>query len=143
MKSDRINEFLKIMQRLHKNSLRFKSQTGIPHTEFHILQYLANHEQKETGVSISEISENIEISKPAVSQLVNALEEKGLVERVTTKKDRRVVYVVSTEAGMTLVKNTRKGMNARVEAILDQMGDEDAAEFLRLFDKFSQIMSEL
>lgn len=142
MKSDRINEFLKIMQRLHKNSMRFKSQTGIPHTEFHILQYLVNHASKDAGVSITELSEHIEVSKPAVSQFVNALEEKGLVERVTTKKDRRVVYVAYTEAGYELVKNMRHVMNARVEAILDKMGDEDAAEFLRLFDKFSLIMGE-
>lgn len=143
MESTRINEFLKIMQMLHKNGQRFRTENGIPHTEFHVLQYLVCREDRTEGVSIADLTEHVQISKPAVSQLINSMEEKGLVERVTTKKDRRVVLVTITDAGVALMQEKRKGMNAKIEAILEKMGDEDAAAFLKLFDKFAQIMSEI
>jgi DNA-binding MarR family transcriptional regulator len=83
---------------------------GISEEQFHILR----HVRRGTG-SISEIAAAKNISRPAVSQAVEALVQKRLLKRVQSRRDRRYVEVTLTPAGDALLdrlfKKSRKWMN--------------------------------
>lgn len=145
MENDYIRQFSQIMHRMHRSDLTLRLNTGFSRSEFGLMNFIACHQKKEQseGVTISEISEFIQISKPAISQIVNALEEKELVQRLTTKKDRRVVYVSLTEKGQSELSHMKSMINGRILSVLEKMGEEDASQFIQLLDKFSQIMSEV
>lgn len=140
MNQDRVSQFVAIMQRMHKNNLNFKHKMGMPHGEFTMMQTIRHHDKGE-GVTISELSEYSQITKPAVSQIINVIEEKGFVERVTTKQDRRVVRVRMTEAGEAAVKASCAIASRKLDKVLEKMGHEDADAFLKLLDKFSMAVS--
>jgi DNA-binding MarR family transcriptional regulator len=55
-----------------------------------------------------------QVSPPAITKTVTALEADGLVERIRSDSDRRVVVVRATAAGRTLME---RGRAARIEAI--------------------------
>lgn len=143
MDNERIQQLMAIMQRLHKNNQQMKLHIGIPHSEYSVLLHLACVEKADEGVSIGDISEHIQISKPAVSQIVNALEDKGLVARIGTKMDRRVVFVTLTPEGVALVNKTRNLLSERLVAVFDKMGEADAGTFLMLLDRFSRAMGDV
>lgn len=144
MEIDRISEFMRIMQLIHKSNANLKAQTGIPQSEFMVLQRIAcGQKENSEGITISELSNMVQISKPAVSQVVNALEEKNLVERITTKKDRRVVFVVLTKEGENTISEIHKLMSGKLNSVLERMGEQNSADFLRLFKQFAEIMSEV
>jgi DNA-binding MarR family transcriptional regulator len=65
---------------------------------------------------ISRLARIEQISAPAVTKLVDALESAGLATRERAPDDRRVVLVVATPAGRTLLE---QGRAARVTAIAD------------------------
>lgn len=140
MNRDRVSQFVAIMQRMHKNNLNYKHKMGMPHGEFSMMQTI-RHNDKGDGVTMSELSEFSQITKPAVSQIINVLEDKGYVERVTTKKDRRIVRVSLTEEGERAVKASCEIASRKLNKVLDRMGQEDADAFLELLDKFSTIVS--
>lgn len=143
IETDRIQQLAQIMQRLHKNNQQLKIQNGIAHSEYMILQFIYCAQNKGTSTTISELSEVVQISKPAVSQMINALESKQWVERQPSKQDRRIVHVVLTEQGLEIVNTIRAFLSNRLILILEKMGAEDADDFLRLLDKFTNIMSEV
>lgn len=145
MENDYIRQFSQIMHRMHKNDLALRLNTGYSRSEFGVMNYIACHQKHDAseGVTISEISDFIQISKPAISQIVNALEEKEVVLRLTTKKDRRVVYVSLTEKGQGELAQIKSMINGKILGVLEKMGDEDASQFIKLLDKFSLIMSEV
>ncbi len=108
---------------------------------FPILMLLSGHTDK--PVTITEISEKINISKPAVSQAINALEDKLFVNRVYTKSDRRVVYVEITEKGNEAIENAFKKRNESFNKLLELLGEEDSETFLRLLEKISRLIGEI
>jgi DNA-binding MarR family transcriptional regulator len=63
---------------------------------------------------VSRLAELEQVSAPAITKLVNALEEQGLVWRAAAENDRRVVLVTATTAGERLLV---RGRAARVRAI--------------------------
>lgn len=83
--------------------------------QFHILRFI-----RRGNCSVSELADAKNISRPAVSQGVDALVNKGLVTRTQSKEDRRYVELELTPEGNALLdsvfQNTRKWMKESLEA---------------------------
>ncbi|HVJ49272.1 MarR family winged helix-turn-helix transcriptional regulator [Desulfitobacterium sp.] len=88
-----------IMQKFQKMRMNSTNTSEMPRSEIKMLNMIKLNTSETEEVTISILSELLEISKPAVSQMINVLEDKGYVERMTTKNDRRIVYVRLTECG--------------------------------------------
>jgi DNA-binding MarR family transcriptional regulator len=63
---------------------------------------------------LTELARAEGVSQPAMTQLVTRMERDGLVRRIASTDDRRVVLVESTDAGTDLVRQRRA---ERVEAL--------------------------
>lgn len=94
-------------------------------------------------VAIGDLVKRIGVSKPAITQNINKLEDKGLVQRVTLKSDRRATYVQFTDKGTQLFDNQNKNIKCMMQNITDKMGKDDTEEFIRLLDKFKDVMKEI
>ena len=95
------------------------------------------------GMKVSELSEHLKISLPSVSQMVNGLEEKGYVERVTTKNDRRVVYICLTEQGKLILEEVTKECMAFTDEIVDRLGSEDTDQLVHLLNRLYTIIGDM
>ncbi|AFM00023.1 transcriptional regulator [Desulfitobacterium dehalogenans ATCC 51507] len=137
-KTVRLFETIKKFRRL---SLNFRGSGEIPHREIMMLKLIKHHSGK-GGITISTLSEHFEISKPAVSQMINALEDKNYVERITTKSDRRMVYVRLTELGEEALAEAFHEMQGKLEIYLEKMGEQDMENLIALLDKLHRIMKE-
>ena len=84
--------------------------------QFHVLR----HVRRGMG-SVSELATAKNISRPAISQAVDILVNKGLLTRVQSTEDRRYVEVALTDAGNNLLdtvfKETRQWMKERMHAL--------------------------
>jgi DNA-binding MarR family transcriptional regulator len=61
-----------------------------------------------------------QISPPAITKTVTALERAGLATRTRASHDRRVVLVAATDAGRALLD---RGRAARIRVVADLIGD--------------------
>ncbi|WP_214327005.1 MarR family winged helix-turn-helix transcriptional regulator [Nonomuraea sediminis] len=52
-------------------------------------------------LTLGELAEHLQLSKAATTELVNRVEERGLVARIRDERDRRRVFVWVTEEGST------------------------------------------
>ena len=66
-----------------------------------------------------------QVSPPAITKTVTALEKAGLATRTRSEVDRRVVHVAATDAGKALL---HAGRAARVRVVADLIGDLPAAD---------------
>lgn len=94
-----ILKVMEAMANVQKNSQSFVDmiikQESLTHNQIQLLFQL-----KLTGsLNITDISERFVITPGAASSMCDKLEEAGLIERVRTKEDRRVVNIVLTEQG--------------------------------------------
>jgi len=130
-----------IMQKFQKMKMNSTHTSELPRSEIMMLKMIKLNTAETEGVTISTLGELLEISKPAVSQMINVLEDKGYVERMTTKNDRRIVYVRLTENGKQRLAKELQSLLKGMTQIFDKMGEEDTEDLLRLLEKLYLIVS--
>lgn len=80
---------------------------------------------KNDALSIKELSEQIEVSHPAASQLITNLKNRGLVTSATCADDGRRQLVTLTDSGRALLKQILPVWDAISQA-MTQLVDADA-----------------
>ena len=104
-----------------------------------IMQFHAeNNVGEDPDLSISDIRENLDVSKPAVSQILNALQNKGLVTREISKEDRRKIIVRLTPEGDALLLDFRRQSDMVLDSVIESFGVPRMREFM---DSFEELMS--
>lgn len=82
---------------------------------------------------LSELNSYLNFTRPNLSQTINKLEDKGYVERVVLKDDRRVTYIRLTENG----KAKYDEIFVRLENIAKILGEEDTDKLIELVLRFA------
>ena len=59
---------------------------------------------------MSELAEKLQITKQQLSKMINMLEEKGLVERIHDRENRRRVYIRICDAGREMMDDLKQEM---------------------------------
>lgn len=94
---------------------RATTQFDITVEQFHVLRHVRR------GISMSELATARNISRPAISQAVDILVNKGLLTRVQSTQDRRYVELALTDEGNylldTVFKETREWMKERMHVL--------------------------
>lgn len=92
------------------------TQFDITVEQFHVLRHVRRGVQ-----SISELATAKNISRPAISQAVDTLVNRGLLTRVQSTQDRRYVELALTDEGDhlldTIFKETREWMKQRLRVL--------------------------
>lgn len=95
------------------------------------------------GIALGILNRHLCMSPPALSQSINRLEDKGLIKRIFSSKNRRMTYVAFTEKGKQIYHRERKHMDAVGKEIVARMGVENAEELIRLTNRFHDVLEEL
>ena len=88
--------------------------------QFHILRHIRRGQG-----SVSELADARNISRPAISQTVNALVNRGLVVRTTNPQDRRHIRLALTEAGNRLLDAIFDDTRQWMMQVLSPLSDEE------------------
>lgn len=102
---------------------------GITVEQFHILRHI----RKGHG-SVSELAEAKGISRPAISQAVELLVNRGLVSRRQNPEDRRFVQLELTENGEELLSAVFRENRAWMEGKLSVLAPEQITQLIAALD---------
>lgn len=88
----------------------------------------------------SELADRAWVSNARVANILKALEQKGWIEREHSKEDRRRVIVTITDKGRADIDIKRREFEGRTAAFLEQLGEEDTRDMVRLLRRTNQII---
>ena len=77
----------------------------------------------------------IQKDKNSVTQFIDNLEKKGLVQRVVDSADRRVNNIKLSKTGLAMKDNTKKVAIAAVNDILKGIPEEDLKAFVKVLNR--------
>lgn len=139
---DLVMEFLEALRGVRRYRRWYQGRClPIKHNEMMLLMFLHHNLSKDClGIQPSELGEILQLTRPAVTSLVNSLEEKGYVERINDAEDRRVVFVRPTTKGVELVNNSRQELAKNIGEILAHLGKEDTQELIRITRRIRSIL---
>ena len=99
-------------------------QFSISAEQFHILRHV-----RDGHTSVSELAQVKHTSRPAISQAVEALVQRGFLTRTQERKDRRQVRLSLTAQGETLLEQIFGSTRQWMMQTLAQLSAEELAVF--------------
>lgn len=90
------------------------------------------------GVTASDLSRNLEISKPAVTKAVNCLEERGMVLRTNGQQDRRHVYIRLTPEGERILEKAYQATMQNMDRLVQRLGEADVQTFIQFSGRIAR-----
>ncbi|WP_125709600.1 MarR family winged helix-turn-helix transcriptional regulator [Lacticaseibacillus porcinae] len=96
----------------------------------------------QAGKSSVEIATDLRITKAAVSQCTTALAKKGLITRTTDPENRRNLTLALTDEGVAQLNSTDAEFDQAFSGFVDEMGETELRQMLKLMDKMSTIIGE-
>ncbi|MGI8310310.1 MarR family winged helix-turn-helix transcriptional regulator [Saccharopolyspora hattusasensis] len=87
---------------------------------------------KDRAPSSGELAALLGCDKTNITGMVDRLERRGLLARVTDRNDRRISRLSLTDEGMALGGKLREAFNAQVAERWGSLPPEDAAALVRL-----------
>jgi DNA-binding MarR family transcriptional regulator len=109
---------------------------GISGSQYNVLRILRGHGGD--GLPCQEVAAQMVTRMPDVTRLVDRLAEAGLVERARTARDRRVVLVKITAAGLELLARLDRPVLDLHKRLLGHLSRAELAELNRLLVKARQ-----
>lgn len=104
-----------------------------------ILSYLKLH----NGVAHpKDLSEEFIVSTARMAVLLNHLEEKGYIVRIHDDEDNRQTIVKLQQKGMDFFDECNNEIIKFIARFFEELGADDAQEFVRLYSKLMNFVSE-
>ena len=96
-----------------------------------------------TCLNVAEIASQLCISRPAVSQILGSLEEKGYITRQINPADRRRIAVRSTEEGRRVLEQSQQLFDEAADRLLASMTLEELKTLIGLMTRLTDIYEDL
>jgi DNA-binding MarR family transcriptional regulator len=109
-------------------------KVGLSRAQVGMLYMLHYHH----GASMKKIADYLDVTKSAVTQLVEPLIEKGLVIRQADPKDRRVAVLSLSTKGHKAVRDINQKKMLGIRSALDSLSDKDLGTMATLHAKMDQ-----
>ena len=91
---------------------------------------------------LRDLSEQSHASTARIAVVLNTLEKKGLISRAIDPTDRRRILVSLTNVGQEYVAVVRTQLREDMKHLLEELGEQDAREYLRITKRILQISQE-
>lgn len=136
--------FLKAMGSGVKLGMRMGVGKDVPIKQFMIIGYVIERTESEdiSGVLVSDIADAFEVSRPATTQILNILEEKGYLSRSVQESDRRQVKIMPTKLGKKLLQDVKEKHLVSLEEVIDEFGEEKTSHMISLLEEFHEIVKK-
>src|SRR4051812_30472417 len=109
--------------------------TALTIQEFRLLEFLASAEPRKT----KELAEHLGLAVNSVTDIVDALEGKGLARRRRDDLDRRIVRVELTAAGRDAAAAMTRGLLDIYRTYLNALKDDEQETLLALYRKIARV----
>ncbi|HET6937604.1 MAG TPA: MarR family transcriptional regulator [Nocardioides sp.] len=137
--SDSLGEaFGAVARRLRSASMAAFAAYDVTPSQVRAIRVLDTH----GGVRSKELADHLRIAPRSTTEVVDALEAKGLVSRSADPHDRRATLVALTDRGRELSAEVRRARGVESERMFERLTPTDRADLARILGKLSEEHSD-
>ena len=123
--------FWSVARQLRETSQEILAPWDITPAHLRALRILSRH----GTMRLSALSDRLHIAPRSATEVVDALESRGLVRRRPDPDDRRATLVALTEQGTSVLDAIRTARGTEAERIFDRLSQKDRAHLARILRK--------
>jgi DNA-binding MarR family transcriptional regulator len=99
-----------------------------------------NRSDADNNVCSADMQELLQISRPAISRIMDGLSEKGYIDRVTNPNNRRKLDITLTDKGVGVLALAEKYADNFLTETIEKFGADDMHEFIDMFNCLADIV---
>ncbi|GIP18794.1 MarR family transcriptional regulator [Paenibacillus montaniterrae] len=101
-----------------------------------IIRYLMRNEL----VTSSELADMLCVGRSTITSICNRLVDKGVIKRIPSQEDRRVLYLALTEAGYSECEVIERAIYDIIQPYLDRIGEQKGFEFIAVLEYVAEVL---
>jgi len=136
--SDELLDLLFTTFAAFRQQLRGSGQAALGPSHHMLLWRLKRRAESGVPSRVTDIAGALHLTPAAVTQLVDELVRRGLVQRHRDERDRRAVLVDLTEAGSALLADQRQRRRSVVQDVLAALEPEERETLLRILRRLGE-----
>ncbi|QED49264.1 MarR family winged helix-turn-helix transcriptional regulator [Cytobacillus dafuensis] len=136
-----IDRYIELSFSVHRRGEALvKCQIGsdLTNDQHYTLRYIS----KAGSCTSTELAEEFDVQKSAITAIINRLWEKGLIQRTRDENDRRVVYLTLTDKGNELFYQAEERIHKLVESFISKFDQSEIKQFIETYEKLNQVLKE-
>lgn len=134
---DKFEELFEAMHQFHKLKIS-DIMPNLSGAEFWTMRVLMS--KGENGrENVSELARKTRVLPSAISRTLRGLEEKGYVERMVNKNDRRNTCVEITDKGREVTDKVKEIMCDYGQTVLSQLDEDELSQFISYLNNIYDI----
>jgi DNA-binding MarR family transcriptional regulator len=119
--------------RFRRLNVNFSAVEGLTPREILVLLCINDKMSRNPqGVKVSDISNQLNVASPTITQILNCLVDRGFVERSADKEDRRAVRIKLTEKGMPALHKSYRLLQSFFDGLVKHLGENKSNELAEL-----------
>lgn len=124
-----------LFTRLAKSDWRKITKWSIKASEVRLLFVIKRHvDAGNKGIAVSDISKQLQVTSPTVTQMINNLIKYDYVTRSVHPVDRRITEIALTEKGEKLAVEATQLFKSMFEGLIDFLGKEESDHLIKLLE---------
>lgn len=135
--------FIQTMMCFKKTEGLFTTECELQMNELFILQSIAcgcgHSDCVSTNLDVPHIQEKLQITKPAVSYILNGLEKKNYIRRDIDPRDRRKISITATPEGIRAAAESTRICDGLWDTLMERFGGEDMLQLLDMMKRFNDV----
>lgn len=135
--ADIVDNIRRVFQVVNEQSKRAKKETGLTGPQLWAIKVISDASQ----IRVSDLAEKMYLHPATVVGILNRLENNGLIKRIRTNNDRRVVHVTLTDKGRDIVRKSPEVSQGLLVAKLGALTILSLKDILEVLDQLVEIIS--
>lgn len=127
-----------MLEELHK---KFFKKFKISYTKFNVLVLL--YKGPSEGMMLSDIGNQMLVTKSNITGLIDRLEKQGLIRRVRHREDRRKILAVITPKGAEFTEKIIAKYKVWVKTVMKILDEKEKDELISVLQKLQKGLAEL
>lgn len=99
-------------------------ESGLTNQQIMVIKLIAHNKQ----VNISQLCEEMSLSKGTISGIVARLEKADYVKKIKDEKDKRNTYVAFSDKGFEFAKNFIEEINGSFDKVFENFTEEEVKQ---------------
>lgn len=113
-------------------------ESGLTNQQIMVIKLIAHNKQ----VNISQLCEEMSLSKGTISGIVARLEKADYVKKIKDEKDKRNTYVAFSDKGFEFVKNFIEEINGSFDKVFENFTEEEVKQVKNALTKLRNKIKE-
>lgn len=138
--SELLTLITKVSDLIHDVREKFYDKFDLTSIQFRALLFLFLADKTE-GLTLSDLSEKLSVSKPNTTSLIDRMEAKGLVQRVNNSEDRRSLKVLITDKAEKIMYEIQPQNTRLDQSLLDFLTRKEKENLYSLILKMITVLN--